>query len=87
MKKVTVSQQKVLESLVFIESYETLLTETGLQRGALRDDLMQLINAGMIEVFNLGESTRLSGYDADNLQYFSFRATRSGLNALKMKPI
>lgn len=87
MKKITVSQKKVLESLVFSESYDTLLSESGLQRGELRDDLMQLINAGMIEVYHLGENTRLSGYDADNLQYFSFRATRSGLNALKMKPI
>jgi hypothetical protein len=84
LKKITTSQQNVLERLIFIESYEDLLSETGLQRGELRDDLTQLINSGMIEVFNKNEIKRLNGYDTDNLHYFSFRATSSGLKALKL---
>lgn len=84
MKKVTSSQRNVLERLIFIEDYNSLLEETGLQRGELRDDLMQLINAGMIEVYDDDRSNRLTGYDSDNLQFFSFRATRSGLNMLKI---
>jgi len=82
LKKVTTSQKKVLESIMFTEPYDVLLSETGLQKGELRDDLIQLINAGLVEVFLKDDSKRLSGYDSDNLHYFSFRATSSGLKAL-----
>lgn len=79
--KATPSQKEVINHLIFIESYDTLLSETGHHRGALRDDLIQLINAGMIEVFDENQTKRLSGYDQDHLEYFSFRATSKGLAA------
>lgn len=79
--KATPSQKQVINQLIFIESYYTLLEETGHHRGALRDDLTQLINAGMVEVFDEDKAKRLSGYDQDHLEYFSFRATSRGLAA------
>ncbi|MCC5932928.1 MAG: hypothetical protein LAT75_06985 [Candidatus Cyclonatronum sp.] len=79
MKKATPSQKKVLNQLIFIESYETLLTETGLQRGELRDDLIQLINAGMIQVFDPANQKQVTAYDSDRLDLFCFRASSSGL--------
>ncbi|MCH8567362.1 MAG: hypothetical protein LAT67_03830 [Balneolales bacterium] len=79
MKKLTPSQRAVLSHLIFTESYENLLSDSGFHRGALRDDLIQLINSGMIEVFDRESQVRLHGYDSDNLQYFSFRATKKGL--------
>jgi hypothetical protein len=79
--KPTKSQKEVINQLVFIESYDTLLEELRVKRGELRDDLMQLINAGMVEIFDAGSSRRLNGYDADHLERFSFRATSKGLNA------
>ncbi len=79
--KTTPSQKEVINSLIFTESYQTLLEETGLKRGELRDDLIQLINAGMVEVFDEGKLIRQSGYDGDNLHHYSFRATRKGLDA------
>jgi len=58
-----------------------LLSETGFQRGELRDDLIQLINARMVEVFDEDKAHRLNGYDQDHLENFSFRATSKGLAA------
>lgn len=79
--KPTKSQKQVINQLVFIESFDTLLSELDLRRGELRDDLMQLINAGFIEVFDENSTKRLNGYDADRLERFCFRATSKGLAA------
>ena len=85
MRKLFPSEKKVLERLIFTEPYEVLLDETGLPVGALRDDLINLINYRLIEVVHNGNDPldTTSFYDADNLQYFSFRATKSGLKQLK----
>jgi hypothetical protein len=82
LKKITESQKQVLSQLVFVESYDSIASETGAHHGALRDDLIQLINAGLIEVFDNNLSQRLNAYDSDNLHQFSFRATNSGLKSL-----
>ena len=85
MRKLFPSEKKVLERLIFAEPYEVLLDETGLPAGALRDDLINLINYRLIEVVHNGNDPldTTSFYDADNLQDFSFRATKSGLKQLK----
>ena len=85
MRKLFPSEKKVLERLIFAEPYEVLLDETGLPAGALRDDLINLINYRLIEVVYNGNDPldTTSFYDADNLQDFSFRATKSGLKQLK----
>ena len=85
MRKLFPSEKKVLARLIFPESYEVLLDETGLPTGALRDDLINLINYRLIEVVNLdkGKHTGTSFYDADNLQDFSFRATKTGLKQIR----
>lgn len=79
--KPTSSQKEVINQLIFIESFDTLLSELEHRRGELRDDLMQLINAGLVEVFDADRARRLSGYDADRLERFCFRATSKGLAA------
>ena len=85
MRKLFPSEKKVLERLIFTEPYEVLLDETGSPVGALRDDLINLINYRLIEVVYNGNDPldTTSFYDADNLQDFSFRATKSGLKQLK----
>lgn len=85
MRKLFPSEKKVLARLIFPESYDVLLEETELPTGALRDDLINLINYRLIEVVNT-ERTSISGtsfYDADNLQDFSFRATKTGLKHIR----
>lgn len=71
--------------LIFPEPYDVLLDETSLPAGALRDDLINLINYRLVEVVNF-EKDSVNGtsfYDADNLQDFSFRATKTGLKHIR----
>tara|TARA_R110000868_G_scaffold378658_3_gene644162 strand:+ start:14212 stop:14448 length:237 start_codon:yes stop_codon:yes gene_type:complete len=75
----------VLKSLIFPESYDVILEETGSNIGALRDDLINLINYRLIEVLDEDNNSQVgtSFYDTDNLQNFSFRATKSGLKHIR----
>ena len=84
-RKVTLSEKKVLEKLIFPESFDSIMEETGLQYGELRDDLINLMSFGFIEAYvKSGERIILSTfYDSDNLQDFTYRATKKGLSAIK----
>lgn len=81
MAKLTNIQQNILARLIYIESFEDVLDETKLQPGELRDELIQLINKGYIEVHNRGNSGHsiIRFYDTDNMHLFNFRATKAGL--------
>jgi len=87
MRKVTTSEKKILDRLLYPESFYVIMQETGLSRGELRDDLINLINAGMIHTYEQDQNSKklTSFYDTDNLHNFSFRATQLGLRALKQK--
>lgn len=84
-RKISPTEHKVLEKLVFPESFEVVLEETRLQYGELRDDLINLLSFGFVEAYEQeGSAITLSTfYDADNLQDFTFRATSKGLSAIK----
>ncbi len=85
MRKLFPSEKKILARLIFPEPYDVLLDETRLPAGALRDDLINLINYRLVEVVNF-DKTPLDGtsfYDADNLQDFTFRATKTGLKQIR----
>ncbi|MEX0684702.1 MAG: hypothetical protein WD267_09000 [Balneolales bacterium] len=86
MRKITESERRILERLIFDETFESVAEETGLQFGELRDDITKLLNDGFIEVTNT-EKQRIPYFDSDKPQLFSYRATRSGLNALKMNRV
>ncbi|MFH5831242.1 hypothetical protein ACG2F4_06110 [Halalkalibaculum sp. DA3122] len=85
-RKVSTSERNVLGRLVFPESFDTVLEETGLQYGELRDDLINLISFGFVEAYEKrGNKIALTSfYDADNLQDFTFRATKKGLAAIRV---
>jgi hypothetical protein len=82
--KITSSEHSILERLVFPEPFATIMEETGLQPGELRDDLINLLNFGFVEAYEFKDKriTTTGFYDADNLQKFSFRATSKGLSAI-----
>lgn len=86
-KKITESEQKVLEKLIFPETFQDILDETGLLYGELRDDLINLISYRFIEAYERsGNKIALTSfYDADNLQDFTFRATSKGLAKIKSR--
>ena len=85
MRKLYPSEKQVLARLIFPESYDVILEETGLSAGTLRDDLINLINYRLVEIVE-PTAMAVSGlafYDADNLQDFTFRATKSGLKQIR----
>ncbi|MDX1639367.1 MAG: hypothetical protein R3281_15480 [Balneolaceae bacterium] len=84
-RKVSKTERLVLGRLIFPERFETVLEETGLQYGELRDDLINLMSFGFIEAYERqGSKIALTSfYDADNLQDFTFRATKKGLSQIR----
>ncbi|HKL19633.1 MAG TPA: hypothetical protein VJ905_11715 [Halalkalibaculum sp.] len=83
--KITKSERRVLERLIFPETFQVIMEETGLLYGELRDDLINLLNFGFVEAYEV-EGSKLAltkFYDSDNLQDFTFRATKRGLSAIK----
>lgn len=85
MRKIDSSERTVIERLIFPEPFDVLQEETGLQYGELRDNLINLINAGFIFAFEsqAKDSDASPFVDIDNLEDFSFRATNQGLRAIK----
>ena len=84
MRKLLPSEKEVLARLIFPEPYEVILEETGHSAGALRDDLINLMNYHLIEVVDASTGNPgTSYYDADNLQDFSYRATKTGLKHIR----
>lgn len=85
MTKISASQRLILDKTIFIESFNTLLAETQLQRGALRGDLMSLLNSGYLEAFDqtIPDHRKATFCDMDHLEQYAYRATTIGLRALK----
>lgn len=84
MRKITASERKIIESLIFAEPFEVIMEETEFPYGTLRDDLINLVNYRYVEVVNLdtSEGSSLTYFDSDNIQECTFRATKIGLKIL-----
>jgi hypothetical protein len=89
MRKISASEKKILELLIFTESFQTIREETDLQYGEIRDDIINMHNAGLIEVCTAGThgASKLNHYDSDRPELFHYRATRKGMNAMKTNRI
>jgi hypothetical protein len=89
MRKITNSEKKILDLLIFVESFQTIQDETSLQYGEIRDDIINMHNAGLIEIFTetANGPLKIHYYDSDRPENFLFRATRRGMNALKTNRI
>jgi hypothetical protein len=82
--KLTASEKSILRELIFPESFHHIQSETGLSYGAVRDDLINLINHGFIEVFDQDAVTSVSPfYDSDQIEQFSFKATKRGIKQIQ----
>jgi len=83
-RKISQSERAILRELIFVEPFSHLSEATGLTFGALRDDLINLINHGYIEVFS-GDGRRSVSpfYDSDHIDQFSFQATKLGLKSIQ----
>ncbi len=86
MSKITESQRRILQLLIFQESYEHIRSETGLTPGEVRDDLITLMHKNMIEVFESdagNPGTKVRHFDNDHPESFFYRATKSGQGAMR----
>jgi hypothetical protein len=84
--KLTPSELSILRVLIFAEDFSLIQSETGLSFGAIRDDLIKLINHGYIEVYDdhVGYASAPSPfYDSDNIDHFRFKATKLGLKSIQ----
>lgn len=82
--KLTPSETTILRVLIFPEEFTHIKEETNLSFGAVRDDLIKLINHGYIEVFDERSGPEASAfYDSDNIDQFTFKATRMGLKQIQ----
>lgn len=83
-RKLTQSEREILRELIFPEPFSHLLDETDYTFGTIRDDLMNLINQGYIEVYSSDGLQSVSPfYDSDHIDQFSFQATKSGLKTMQ----
>jgi hypothetical protein len=86
--KLTPSENAILRELIYPEPFSHIQEETGLSYGAIRDDLIKLINHGYIEVFDSATLISVSPfYDSDNIHQFSFKATKTGLKRIQSHAI
>ncbi|MGN8226826.1 hypothetical protein [Gracilimonas sp. BCB1] len=85
MRKLTPSEYKILDRLIFPEPFEVIQEETQLQYGELRDDLINLMNSRLIQVVNPDQPQQNETYyfDSDNVQDSTFRITNAGINHIK----
>ncbi len=87
MSKITQSQRSILEQLIYAEPYEHIRQETGLSFGEIRDDLITLLHHNMIEVYESDSGkigAKVRHFDNDHPESFFYRATKSGLSAMKV---
>jgi hypothetical protein len=83
-EKLTSSEKAILRVLIFPEQVDHIRNETRLSFGAIRDDLIKLINHGYVEVFDEEYGPSPSAfYDSDNIDRFSFKATKMGLKQIQ----
>lgn len=85
MKKLTPSERKILDRLIFPEPFEVIQEETQLKFGEIRDDIINLMNSRLIEVVD-PERPNADGtfhFDSDNIQNSTYRITNSGIKHMK----
>ncbi len=85
MRKLTPSERKILDRLIFPEPFSVIMEETELKFGELRDDIINLMNSRLIEVINPDHpaENRTPFFDSDNVQDATYQITKSGINHMK----
>lgn len=82
MQELNPIQFKILNSLYFEESFQTLIDEVGGMSAVIADELKQLIDRRLVQVL---ESTN-SGfrksimYDTDDMHAYYYQATSAGMD-------
>ncbi|MEM6803710.1 MAG: hypothetical protein AAF696_20060 [Bacteroidota bacterium] len=81
--ELTELQFQILDSVYFVESFAHIVEEAMEAPAVVKDELRTLIDRGLIQVMmfdeDKGDFVRTSIYDADDIQAYSFLATKDGL--------
>lgn len=87
MRKLSPSERKILDQLLYPESFEVIQEETQLKYGEIRDDLINLMNSRLIEVVNpeTNYSNAIPYFDSDNVKDATFRITKSGIKHMEKR--
>lgn len=85
MRKLTPSERKILDRLIYPEPFEVIQEETELAYGEIRDDIINLMNSRLIEVVDPDGSKvqNIHAFDSDNIKSSTYRITKSGINHMK----
>ncbi|MEX0723645.1 MAG: hypothetical protein WD357_09435 [Gracilimonas sp.] len=85
MRKLTPSERKILDRLIYPESFEVIQEETELEYGEIRDDIINLMNSRLIETIDPDQPNagRTNTFDSDNIKNSIYRITKSGIKHMK----
>lgn len=85
MRKLTLSEKKILDRLLYPEPFEVIQEETQLAYGEIRDDLINLMNSRLIETVDPDNpnANKTNSFDSDNVKDSTYRITNSGINLMK----
>ena len=85
MRKLTSSERKILDRLIYPEPFDVIQEETQLAYGEIRDDIINLMNSRLIEVVDPDNNSpsKAHVFDSDNIKGSTFRITKSGINHMK----
>ncbi|MCH2450879.1 MAG: hypothetical protein MK198_12145 [Gracilimonas sp.] len=85
MRKLTPSERKILDRLIYPEPFEVIQEETELAYGEIRDDIINLMNSRLIEVVDPEglKANSITAFDSDNIKHSTYRITKSGINHMK----
>jgi hypothetical protein len=85
MRKLSPSEKKILDRLIYPEPFEVIQEETQLAYGEIRDDLINLMNSRLIEAVDPDNpnSNTTGPFDSDNVKDSTYRITNSGINLMK----
>ena len=76
-------QFQILDSLYFVESFGHIVEEAMEPKAVVKDELRTLIDKGLVQVMMFdeakGDFQRTTIFDSDNIQDYSFLATKDGL--------
>ncbi|WP_103665041.1 hypothetical protein [Gracilimonas amylolytica] len=87
MRKLTPSEKKILDRLLYPEPFEVIQEETQLAYGEIRDDLINLMNSRLIEAVDPDDpnASTTNYFDSDNVRDSVYRITNSGINLMKRR--
>lgn len=76
-------QFQILDSLYFVETFAHIVEEANEPPAVVKDEIRTLIDKGLVQVMMFdeekGDFRRTTIFDADNIQDYSFLATKDGL--------